>query len=107
MKAIINGKRFNSDTAIKIGEGGSHWNVSRTDFSFWEATLYRTPRSGAYFLAGKGGPMTRWAKSAGNNSYTGSSGILPLARAEALEWAEKYLSPEEIEHGFSEVLEDA
>lgn len=107
MKAIINGLRYDTDKAILIGESGSDGNVSRSDFQWWEAGLYKTPRSNRYFLAGRGGPMTRWAKSAGQNSTTGSSGIHPMDAEEALEWAERYLTTAEVDAGFEKAVQDA
>jgi hypothetical protein len=106
MKAIINGKRFDTEKAILIGEGSHGYGG---DFSAWHASLYRTPRSGAYFLAGHGGPMTRWARSLGdnNNGRTGGSGIIPLDREEALEWAEAHLTAEQVEGAFGDLIEDA
>lgn len=104
MKAIINGKRYNTDKAILVGETGS--SLSRSDFGWWEAGLYKTPRSGAYFLAGQGGPMTRWSKSVGNMT-SGGEGIHPLDREEALEWAERYLDEAAVEEHFGDIIEDA
>ncbi len=105
MKAIINGLRYDTSKAVLIGEAS--YPGSRTDFGWWEAGLYRTPRSGRYFLAGYGGPMTRWAKSTGQNSWAGGSGIKPLDDADAVEWAEAWLTTEEVEAGFVELVEDA
>jgi hypothetical protein len=105
MKAIINGLRYDTEKATLIGESG--YCGSRSDFQWWEAVLYRTPRSGRYFLAGHGGPMTRWATSTGLNSWTGGSGIKPLDKDDALEWAERNLTTTEVEAGFGKVIEDA
>jgi hypothetical protein len=107
MRAIINGLRYDTDKAIKIGEGGSDGYTSSSDFSYWRASLYRTPRANRYFLAGHGGPMTRWAKAVGNNGRTGSSGIAPMSLDEAREWAERYLTVDEVETGFAETIADA
>jgi hypothetical protein len=103
MKAIIQGKRFDTDTAKLIGEASHGY---QGDFSHWEAGLYKTPRSGAFFLAGSGGPMTRWAQAAGN-MRTGGSGIVPLTAEEALNWAEQHLSVDEVEAAFGDQIEDA
>lgn len=105
MKAIINGKRYDSDSATLIG--ASSYGGSRTDFQWWKAGLYRTPRSGRYFLAGEGGPMSQWARPIDSGSTSGSEGIIPLSAAEALEWAERHLSTNEVEAAFSETIEDA
>jgi hypothetical protein len=44
-----------------------------------------TPRSRKYFLAGRGGWMTRWAEI--------QSGIVPLSHDDARQWARQYLDP--------------
>ena len=106
MKAIINGLRYNTENAILIGKAS--YNGSRTDFQWWAAGLYRTPRSGRFFLAGSGGPMTRWGhRGCQQNETIGSSGIILLDHEDALEWAERYLTHDEIEAGFAKHLTDA
>jgi hypothetical protein len=105
MKAIINGFRYDTDKAILIGET-SHAEGSR-DFNYWKAALYRTKRAKHYFLAGSGGPMTRYARSIGNNSTSGGEQIDVMTKAEALAWAEEYLDADEIEAGFAEDIQDA
>jgi hypothetical protein len=104
MKAIINGVRYDTDKAILIGEAsyGNHG-----DFARWEAGLYVSPRSRRYFLAGRGGPMTRWSRKVEQNSWTGGSGVVPMSRADALEWAEQNLATAQVEAGFADVIEDA
>jgi hypothetical protein len=104
MKTIQSGIRYDTEKAILIGEADSGGSV--TDFSHWSAGLYKTPRAGRYFLAGEGGPMTRWSRSAGQNSWTGSEGIIPLSREEALEWAERYLPTKAVEEHFADMIED-
>jgi len=108
MKSIINGKRYDTDKAILIGEANAlDFGCSSTrDFNHWEASLYMTPRSGAFFLAGCGGPMTRFSRKVDQNSWSGGSGIHPMDKAEALEWAEQYLPTEDIEKHFGSVIED-
>jgi hypothetical protein len=105
MKAIFNGLRYDTDKAVCIG-AAVHGN--RGDLSRWEAALYRTPRSGRYFLAGIGGPMTRFARHGSpEDPIRGGSGIKPMDAEEALEWAEQHLTHDEIEKGFGEKLADA
>jgi hypothetical protein len=105
MKAIVNGKRYDTEKAVLIGR--DCYGGSRSDFQWWEAGLYKTPRSGAYFLAGRGGAMTRWARRVDGGGHAGGEGIFPMSAAEALEWAERYLSVEEVEQHFGGVIEDA
>ena len=99
MKAIINGLRFDTAKARHVGWASA--SCPRTDFSYWEADLYRTPRSGRYFLAGSGGPMTRWARKVDGGSRSGGSGIQQLDLDEARDWAEQYLTADQIEAGFA------
>lgn len=101
MKKIIEGKLYNSENAVAIGsyDNLAHGADSINDFHYWEATLYKTPRSGRFFLVGEGGPMSRFAQSAGQNSWRGGSDLTPLSKEEALEFAEQYLDAETvIEH---------
>jgi len=111
MKAIINGKRFDTDKAILIAETNNiDHNTSRRDFRFWEAGLYKTPRSGTYFLAGQGGAMSIFSQSAGQNSWSGGEGIIPFeSRRAALDWAQDALShrPDVIEAEFGDMVQDA
>lgn len=103
MKAIIDGKRYNTETAIKIG---SDSYGSGRDFHAWEATLYKT-KNGNYFLAGSGGAMSSYGKQIGQNQWGGGSRIDPMTRTEAFEWSQEHLSPTQVEEYFGDMLEDA
>lgn len=105
MKSIINGLRYNTENAMLIGEASS--DLSITNFAWWKASLYCTPRSRRFFLAGRGGPMTRWIRAGNGNMRTGGDGIIPLDHEEALEWAEQHLTHAEIEAGFAQHLTEA
>ena len=75
MKKIINGKLYDTDTAKVVG---FYENArSRGDFSHMEETLYKK-RTGEFFLFGEGGPMTKYAKSCGQNSWSGGEEIIPF-----------------------------
>ena len=105
MKAIIQGNRYDTERATLIGEAGS--DCGHGDFKFWEAGLYVTPRSGKYFIAGRGGVMSRFAVSHGNGSYSGGEAILPMDRATAFEWAQSELTTAEVEAAFGDMIQDA
>lgn len=105
MKKVINGLRYNTEKAVKIGEYYTS-GIGRNDFNYWEAALYKTPRSGRFFLAGEGHGMTRFAGTYGNMQGWGE-GLEPMSKEEALAWAEQYLTPEEIEEHFGEDIQDA
>jgi hypothetical protein len=105
MRKILNGLRYDTENGIEIGTASS--NLPVNDFGHWEATLYHTPRSGRFFLAGHGGAMSRFAQSAGQNCWQGGSDLIPMTREEALEWAEVNLTVTAIEAAFGGELEDA
>jgi len=103
MKQVIDGKLYNTETAIEIG---SYWNgLSTRDFRRVSEELYRT-KSGNYFLAGTGGPLTPYAESNGESTW-GSSRIIPLSKEEAFEWAQQYLSTDEVLKEFPDMIEEA
>lgn len=95
MKRIIDGKVYNTETATLIGEWGN--NLSSSDFRNIFEGLYRT-KKGAYFLAGSGGPMTRYSRRVGDMT-AGGDNVFVLSELEARTWAEEHLSTEEyMEH---------
>jgi hypothetical protein len=106
MKAIINGRIYDTEKATLIGEatGGSEFV---TDFSHWSAGLYVTPRSGRYFLAGRGGPMTTFRRTVGQSEWTGGEKIIPMAPKDALEWAEQNLPADTVAQHFAHLVEEA
>lgn len=105
MKHIINGKRYDTQAPLtkEIASWSNGFGVS--DFRGCTETLYRTGR-GAFFLYGKGGPMTRWSRSYGT-MHTDGSGIMPLSRQEAQAWCETHHQNEALETYFPEYIEDA
>lgn len=107
MKKIINGKRFDTKTATLIGKTDNLGSGvdSITDFGYWEAGLYQTPRSKQFFLAGAGGPMSRFAMSTGQNQWSSGEGIIVLSHDDALAFAEAHFDPAVIEIFFN--IEDA
>ena len=103
MKKIINGKKYDTDTAIALGYGTS--GGTPRDLSWWKETLYQK-RTGEFFLHGEGGPMTRYAESSGQNTWGCGERIMPLNVETAREWAEAHLDPETYEDIFGTVDDD-
>lgn len=102
MKKIINGRRYDTETAKFLGEDSySNWG----DFHFWEETLYQK-RTGEFFLHGVGGPASKYAETVGQNQWTGGEKIIPLSFDKARDWAEKHLGGDEYEEIFGPVEED-
>jgi len=106
MIKIIDGLRYDTETAIEIGSYDHGCYPGSGDFSHWSATLYKTPRSGRFFVYGEGGAMTQFAHSCSDGrSSCGGKNLIPLSSEEAQEWAESYLDAEDIEQHFT--VEDA
>lgn len=105
MKSIINGKRYDTEKAVVIGDASS--GHGHSDFKWWVATLYKTPRAGQFFLSGEGGPMTLFKRSHPDGGWGYGGGIIPLTDNDALEWAEQELGAETVEEHFADQIEDA
>jgi len=102
-KAIIDGKRYSTQTATKLA---SHWN-KRGDNDFlhiWEI-LYRTPK-GEYFLSGEGGAQTKYSIQEGNTHWGGSR-IVAMTAEEARAWLEEHQKIDALEAEFGKDIVDA
>jgi|WetSurMetagenome_2_1015567.scaffolds.fasta_scaffold31981_6 hypothetical protein len=104
MKRIVNGKRFDTSTAVCIASW--HNGCYGSDFRRCQEALYRTAR-GNFFIAGEGGPMSKFARSVGNNSFTGGDGLSPITPEEARQWLEEKGFTEELEEHFAGEIEEA
>lgn len=102
MKKIINGKKYDTETAHEVGSWDN--GLYSSDFGMMTETLYRK-RTGEYFLYGYGGPTTRYASQEGNGSYGYGESIEPLTVDAAMSWAEERLGADEYESEFGEIGE--
>jgi hypothetical protein len=103
VKKIIDGKRYDTDTATHVV---NLWNGHpRNDFKFEDSDLYLT-KSGNWFLAGSGGPTSRWSETIGNASTYGS-GITPISPADVRAILESANRTDLVERYFSSVITDA
>ena len=104
MKRVIEGKRYDTATAQEIG---AWWNGYPTsDFHYCEEKLYLTSK-GNFFLAGEGGPLSRYGRPAYGGGTCGGEGIIPLSQEDALSWCEEHLDPEDYSEFFEGMIEDA
>ena len=103
MKKVIDGKRYDTGTAKKMGADGYS---NRRDFNYWYETLYRKS-TGEFFLYGEGGPASKYAETIGQNEWSGGEKIIPLTIESAKKWAEDHLDADEYEAIFGEVEETA
>lgn len=101
MKKIINGKKYDTATAEKLG----FFDNNELGFSSVVESLYRK-RTGEFFLLGEGGPMSKYAVSTGGGNWAGGTAIIPLSWEAARAWAEEHLDAAAYEAIFGEVAED-
>jgi hypothetical protein len=101
MKQIIEGKRYDTETAEyittinNIGMGAD----STTDFKFFEGDIYKTP-SGAFFICGRGGAMSLFGGD--------DDAIVPLDTETAMGMIERYSGDTELlERHFAGLISDA
>lgn len=85
MKKIINGVRYDTGKAQKIG---SYQYSYPSDFSYVLETLYVT-KSGIFLLHGEGGPQTQYAKNVTQNTWCGGEKLQVYSREDALLWIEQ------------------
>jgi hypothetical protein len=101
MKKIINGKKYDTETANKIAE---YWNgYSKNDFRYTKEILYHK-KNGEFFLYAEGGGMSNYAVTDNGSSSFGIK-IITLTINEAKEWAEQHMESDEYEDVFGEVAE--
>ena len=104
MKAIINGKRYDTEKAELIHEwsNGKYTN----DFNYREKNLYRT-KSGSWFMHHVGGALTDMAKPAGSNSTTGSENLETVTPDEAFRFLCEHGGEDAAEEFFPDKIQEA
>jgi hypothetical protein len=103
MVKVIDGKRYNTDTAVKIGE---NWNgLPPNDFNYCSENLYVT-QNGNFFLCFNGGVMSKYSVSNGKTT-TGNSGIIAMSKEDAFKFCQKNDEIETMEEYFADMVEDA
>ena len=98
MKKIINGSRYNIETAQLLG---THETGLPGDINHRGQDLYRT-KAGKYFIHnyGNGFPLP-------DGFWGWGEEITPITEDAARQWAEQYLDGDAYEAAFGEVVEDA
>lgn len=82
MKKIINNKMYNTETAKYIAEFSEGTGRGFSDFT---ESLYQK-KTGEFFIYGSGGPMSKYSKHTGENTWSGSSDIEPLTPDDVKDW---------------------
>lgn len=102
MVKIINGKKYSTETAERVGFYSN--SPDRNDFHWEEENLFKK-RTGEFFLFCEGGPASIYCTWIDSRNRTSGDKIIPLTFEEAREWAEEHLDAEEYEEIFGEVEE--
>ncbi len=103
MKAIIEGKRYDTDTAELLHS----WDNGRpaSDFRERSKQLYRTPQ-GRFFLYHEGGPMSDMADSSSGEMHGGKA-IEPVSDEDAFGFLVSHDGISIAEEYFPNMIEDA
>jgi len=104
MKKIIDGVLYDTDKAEVIASASEGYNKS--DFRYFKESLYRTAK-GNWFLAGEGGPSSKYRAVFIDGSYSGGSEIFPMSPKAAREWLERNDEVDLCLKYFSEEIEEA
>lgn len=104
MYKVINGKKYNTDTAKLLGTWYAEY--SPTDFNYYGESLYRT-KSGNFFIYGEGNANSPYRQQIEYNTWTGGESIIPITFEQARKWAEDHLDGEDYEAIFGDAEDDA
>ena len=88
MKMKYDGHVLDEEKAINIVELEGGGGCQSGDLHGWIAILCRTPRSGHFFLSGRGGAGTRFARQCEDGAYMYGEKIIPLSERDAFYWLE-------------------
>ncbi len=83
MTKVINGNTYRARNSLLIVTLPSHFPDTSNK---WHDTHLYLNRNGAYFLAGKGGSLSRWAKNTPHGAIP-DEGIEPISKNDALAYA--------------------
>ena len=106
MEKLIDGKLYLTDSAELIAETYPNGTRDRSDFRFLREQLYVTD-NGAYFIAAKGGPKTKYSQPAATGGTTGGEEIRALPEQDAFEWCQRHDEVDAAREHFSQHIEPA
>lgn len=85
MKKIINGKKYDTETATFLAERQYSYPGQ---FQYCLEELY-IKKTKEFFLSGEGGARSKYAEICGQNEKCGGKNIIPLTEVEAKKWIEE------------------
>ena len=104
MKRVIDGKVYDTETADCVAGRDSGLPVN--DFGWFEESLY-VSQKGRWFAHGKGGAMSHYSRSTGQNQWGGGEALRPMTDNDALRWLEREGETDAILSRFPEQVEEA
>lgn len=96
MRKIINGKKCDTDTAIKLG----YYTRDVSEPNGYAETLYRT-KSGTFFIHGAGNKMSPYAGLSDSGELICGEQIRLISDDYAANWAKAHLSSDEYSNIFA------
>jgi hypothetical protein len=105
MKKIINGRRYDTEAKHTREIARADWGYAG-DFDAYNEGLFRTSH-GNWFVAGEGGPNTKYCRPAEGGGYGGGPGLFELTPEQAMDWLEHHSETDLIEEYFGAEVEDA
>lgn len=100
MQKIINGKRYNTETAKEVA-----YTQKGEGFTFQHEALFLT-KTGNWFLYYDGGAFTKYSVILPDGNQGGSAGIKVYTPDQAYEWLERNDEPEAIEQYFANRVQE-
>lgn len=84
MRSIIDGKMYNTATAILVAD---HQYSDSNDWDYENEELY-LKKTGEWFLYAEGGPNSKYGEKYGSSNRCGGEVIKPYTQEEAKKWLE-------------------
>ena len=100
MRKIIGGKVYDTDKASLVCDI-SPIGLYQGDFAYEDTSLYKTSK-GTFFIAGEGGPRSRWAQPDGTNGMRSGSGVALVDEDEARALCERHGTEQAFVDAFGE-----
>ena len=110
IEKVINGRRFDTAKAILIAriQSGGVGALGLMDFQSFEEALYKTPKSDRFFLAGRGGALTKWGRpSPCRDGSVSGEGLHEVTFDEAYSWAEANQCFVDLDYWFPDRITEA
>lgn len=101
MNKIINGKKYDTETAKMVGH---YVYGDYEDYTYLDEKLYQK-KTGEFFIHGYGGVMTKYRIKIAEDTFSGSTCIIPYSIEEAKEWVMEHMDGDDYEELFGPVEE--